>query len=515
IENSAEAVVGGSITIRNTPGSLIAISASDLTASQIDLYGGSIESSSGARLSITGSGDSAFIAGTSDFTTDSEGMLAGTLGIGVLGVHTTTIDDASLRANGSIILGRSGGHGIVNITNTGELIADQVVVLTEVPGSTATLALTNGTVAADDLVFGTGTISFAFAGGTLQLDADQVLGSTRIAELNGGMDLPSGALNVSAGRTFAFLGEARLTEDRDVAIDGGTFRAGTIVQPSAAHEILWSSGTFELIDEAMAIGLSGPLQENLTVIDAGRTLIARQQLTVKTAATLEQTGGGVIITDDILVLEAGAAFRSDGGAVQGAISTTPGSELEVNGHLTVGNGMGNGFVSSGRITIDAAAILTIDDSDQAQLGLASELIMRIGGLTPGVEHSQIIAPNGVNTDGILTVELTNGFIPEVGDSFQLIDAPAISGAFDTLNLDAPPSDRAWIYDSGTLTCIRQPCSDANGDGMVNFDDLNVVLQNWALSVTPGTNGDIDGSGLVDFDDLNLILQNWEDDCSST
>ncbi len=47
--------------------------------------------------------------------------------------------------------------------------------------------------------------------------------------------------------------------------------------------------------------------------------------------------------------------------------------------------------------------------------------------------------------------------------------------------------------------------DANGDGMVDFDDLNLVLANWGSA---GPDGDVDGSGLVDFDDLNVVLGAW-------
>lgn len=41
--------------------------------------------------------------------------------------------------------------------------------------------------------------------------------------------------------------------------------------------------------------------------------------------------------------------------------------------------------------------------------------------------------------------------------------------------------------------------DYNGDSIVDFDDLNVVLSGWQLD--------------YDFDDLNLVLANWDTDCS--
>ena len=52
--------------------------------------------------------------------------------------------------------------------------------------------------------------------------------------------------------------------------------------------------------------------------------------------------------------------------------------------------------------------------------------------------------------------------------------------------------------------------DANGDNMVNFDDLNAVLVHWETS-NPA--GDVNESGFVDFDDLNEVLNNWEQSCS--
>ena len=51
--------------------------------------------------------------------------------------------------------------------------------------------------------------------------------------------------------------------------------------------------------------------------------------------------------------------------------------------------------------------------------------------------------------------------------------------------------------------------DANGDGAVNFEDLNLVLGNWGGT---GPDGDVDGDGAVNFEDLNFVLGNWAGDC---
>jgi len=51
--------------------------------------------------------------------------------------------------------------------------------------------------------------------------------------------------------------------------------------------------------------------------------------------------------------------------------------------------------------------------------------------------------------------------------------------------------------------------DANGDKVVDFDDLVTVLGEWLADYTPGTGlGDADGNGIVDFDDLVAVLGQW-------
>lgn len=50
--------------------------------------------------------------------------------------------------------------------------------------------------------------------------------------------------------------------------------------------------------------------------------------------------------------------------------------------------------------------------------------------------------------------------------------------------------------------------DATLDGVVDFEDLNLVLSNWDSLVTPDTSGDLNGNGVIEFDDLNAVLSAW-------
>lgn len=73
-------------------------------------------------------------------------------------------------------------------------------------------------------------------------------------------------------------------------------------------------------------------------------------------------------------------------------------------------------------------------------------------------------------------------------------------------LGAPDINGDFVPDT---CCV----GNANGDTVVDIDDLNVILAAFGTSVTPGTNGDLTGEGMVDIDDLNLVLSNFGGSCS--
>lgn len=68
---------------------------------------------------------------------------------------------------------------------------------------------------------------------------------------------------------------------------------------------------------------------------------------------------------------------------------------------------------------------------------------------------------------------------------------------------------------GPQTTPSGSCTgDANGDGVVEFNDIASVLSAWQSNYSPGTGpGDADGSGAVDFEDVTAVLSNWLASCS--
>jgi len=59
-----------------------------------------------------------------------------------------------------------------------------------------------------------------------------------------------------------------------------------------------------------------------------------------------------------------------------------------------------------------------------------------------------------------------------------------------------------------------PCpGDANGDRVVDFDDIISALGNWLANYAPGTGpGDANSDGVVDFDDIIAVLGAWLAPC---
>ncbi len=81
----------------------------------------------------------------------------------------------------------------------------------------------------------------------------------------------------------------------------------------------------------------------------------------------------------------------------------------------------------------------------------------------------------------------------------------------TIYSDAPDEPVRVVMLSGVVTG-GEPCvGDIDGDGLVNFTDLNMLLGNFN-AVGAGLAGDLDGDGDVDFADLNTLLGVYNTAC---
>ena len=64
---------------------------------------------------------------------------------------------------------------------------------------------------------------------------------------------------------------------------------------------------------------------------------------------------------------------------------------------------------------------------------SSTITIELAGLTAGSEYDQINVANNLVFDGALSIELLNGFIPEVGDKFSIMTYGSSAGSFDSIS----------------------------------------------------------------------------------
>ncbi len=117
---------------------------------------------------------------------------------------------------------------------------------------------------------------------------------------------------------------------------------------------------------------------------------------------------------------------------------------------------------------------------------------------------------------------------------QTVPGPFVGGSFENVPFPLPtvlpPGSTANVLLSGELESITfstgiagtlhaagaRPCpGDANGDGRVDFADLNIVLGAFGSMVGgPGysASADFNGDGRIDFSDLNVVLSAFGQFC---
>src|SRR5262249_6702838 len=105
-------------------------------------------------------------------------------------------------------------------------------------------------------------------------------------------------------------------------------------------------------------------------------------------------------------------------------------------------------------------------------GLEGHLQIEIGGNTAGTQYDQLLVSGPVTLAGTLDVSFVNGFVPQLGNNFNILDFNGLTGKFNTINLPAIGPQLMWctakLYIDGTLI-ITVP-GDYDGNGVVDAAD---------------------------------------------
>ena len=314
----------------------------------------------------------------------------------------------------------------------------------------------------------------------------------------------AGALtNASGARITLRDGTGRLSGAGALVNDGLLTGDGMIAKPvtnNATGEIRAAAGQTLLFT-----GVHGPQAGRLTL--QGGTVEFAEPFT--NASTGLITGGGTLNFEAGLTNEGQMTFSGANTDITGAVKLTKaarllttgtavstfhgplthdGSEIAVSpGARTVFLGPVDGggpFAGSGQVFFeggyapgDSPAIVNLEPS--VVFGAANTLVMEVGGLTarPGQPaengHDKLVfsftGPTQVTWGGALIVELINGFRPQFGQTFDILDFDPTRdlGEFTTVSLNSngllPPDwtvDTTRLYETGEVRVIPEPAGVA-------------------------------------------------------
>lgn len=359
----------------------------------------------------------------------------------ISGLYTATA--ATRVSNGAANLTGNVGHvgDLIITAGTANFSSGQDV---PVP----TLMLTNGTLTGSDTVVVAGALTWT--AGTM--------GGTGVTRANGGATLSGGATKSLGSRT--------LVNPATVTWTGGTLngQGGGVIENLAG-------ATFDIgSDVTLNVATGGATFNNAgTLVRSAGVGTATIAIAVNNSGTVEARTGVLRFTGNYV--QTAGTTRLNGGALA---STQP---LNIQGGVLEGNGTVTGNVSNGgelrpglspgMLTISGAYTQTAN----------GRLSIELGGLTAGTQFDQLAISGAATLNGALHVSLINGFVPNVGDTFQVMTFATRTADFNTTSGLLLGGGIALVKVSSgkdvTLRLAQEVCNDAqdnDGDGLTDCDD---------------------------------------------
>lgn len=292
-----------------------------------------------------------------------------------------------------------------------------------------------------NLLLGAG-VSVNVQAGTATVDAGSLLW------LTGGQLTSSGALTnngeIRLDSTLTRLTPASLTNNGTIS---GTGRVNASVTNQLTG-ILRSSGAERLVLAGAATTnngtidlVGGTIEFTGQLINSGGAAVSgRGALNASTAApggvgivnsgVMQFSAGTMDIRGDVANNAAGVITTGGAGVTtffddvvnQGQIRTSAGSRTVLFGSLSgAGSFPGSGTVELLGDTRPGNSPAEILFGGDLVFGETARLTLELGGLTPGIEYDRLTIAHDVFLDGQLELALINGFLPQFGNSFLILD----------------------------------------------------------------------------------------------
>lgn len=290
------------------------------------------------------------------------------------------------------------------------------------------------------------------------------------------------------------------------------------------------SGNVDIVGSIMATGRQSKLQIGVSQIRGGTAngnvsvtgdISGFQEILIGNADAGGTARGQLIVNGGLLSgnsLQIGSQ-KEDSQSSQGRllledsrlaierVSVGPGSEL-------IGNDIEfTSLFNAGKL-LPGTSIGT-RKADQYTQAATGALQFRIGGTTPGQQHDQFVATKSAILAGGLTLGFDTDYQPAIGDTFDLIQAGSLRGAFDRFAVRNPPADVGlrFVGSDQKVSVVIEPVKplgfvNPSGQEQVSWNDV----KNWQGNQLPDSLNAIDlfnqhpQSQLMQIDS-NVLVQN--------
>jgi hypothetical protein len=358
------------------------------------------------------------------FNTSAPGVLR-------FGGGTHTLDSSSsVTGNGTVDF----AGGTVNINITGPF--NNAGAITISPGGQANFnaatSTTLTTLSGGGKIDGTGTLTttgaFTWIGGSMSGSGRTVIAAGASLNLPGTL-----ALSLDTGHTLLNAGTGIVGGSSDLGVSSGAVLSNTGSFDLRSNRNIYyisNSGTIYNSGVFSKSAGTGTSSVNVPFINVGT--VSAITGTISFNGSYAQNAGSTTLAGG--TINAASGLNIQGGALTGV--------GQINGPVTNG-----GQVSPG----SSPGILTINgDYTQSPTG---RLNIEIAGLVAGSDYDRLRVIGTASLNGTLAITTQNGYVPNIGDTFQVLIATTRTGAFPSVLGDLIGSDRRYVpaYNPGDVT----------------------------------------------------------------